>query len=147
MGFGDFLCFPDSNKPKRRINHFDKLSWYSFGFRKAKREKVKNIRDIAIEFGWLRDYELLYEAFSGFAHVRGFHHDTEIEPGSIAVRAPHTPDDFEVIAFFACHRQLFMLSCLAKAYHPQSRGVVHQVDLRIRPALTVLEGRLPLGIT
>ncbi len=141
--FGPLLCFP---RPNRRPKHFDLFAWYTFGFRGERREKITNVRRLAEAFGWLRDYELLYEAFSGFAHVRGLRHDTDVEPGSVAVRVPHAPDDFETIVYFCIHWQFFILTCMSRAYYPPALVRIQIIDPQLRPSLDALRGSLPLGV-
>src|SRR5690606_33866940 len=113
--FGPLLCFPSG---KQRPKHFDIYSWFTFGLRGSRAGKVTNVRHLAAAFGWLRDYEILYEAFSGLAPVRGLGHDVEVESGGVAVRVPHAPYDFESIAYFCFHRQLFILMCLSRDHNP-----------------------------
>lgn len=141
--FGPLLCFPSG---KQRPKHFDVSSWFTFGFRGNRAGKVTNVRHLAAAFGWLRDYEILYEAFSGFAHVRGLSHDVEIESGGVAARVPHAPDDFETIAYFCLHWQLFILMCLGRAYNPGAVYQVQATDIRMRAARDQLEPQLPLGL-
>ncbi len=141
--FGSFRCFPPTNP----VRHHDPHPWYAYGFSLKNRPKVRTIRGLAAAFGWVRDYEVLYDAFSGFAHVRGLHHDTEVEPGSVAVRVPHTPDDFETIVFFAWHWQLYLMNILAKCYHPTSLVEIQAFDHHYGPLVKRLHGSVLLGTT
>lgn len=140
--FGDLLCFP---RAKGRISYHDIHTWYSLGFRRSGRDAVRTVRSLARRFGWERDYEVLYDAFSGFAHVRGLAHDIVLHPEGASVRVPHTPEDFETIAFFACSWEQLILSYFARTYAPAALQLVQQLDLKIRPVLNALRGSVPTG--
>lgn len=71
--FGPLLCY--SSAATRRQHH-DRYPWYAYGFARRHRDRVRTVRGLASRFGWLRDYEMLYDASSGFVHVRGLRHDT-----------------------------------------------------------------------
>lgn len=142
--FGPLRCFPQG---KGRLQYHDELPWYSHIFGKARRRKIRTLRGLAVALGWGQFYELIYDAFSGFTHVRGCHHDTLVEPGSIAVRVPHAPDDFEPIALASCRWQLLMLHFLARAYNPAGRPNVQAVSLKVAGVIDRLSSKVPLGWT
>lgn len=142
--FGPFRCFPQG---KRKPQYYDELPWYSHIFGRARRRKMRSLRALAIAVGWGQAYELIYDAFSGFTHVRGCHHDTVVEPGSIAVRVPHAPDDFEPIALSACRWQLLQLSFLTRAYNPAGRVAVGALSKKVAPAIDQLSSKVPFGAT
>jgi hypothetical protein len=144
VSFGRFRCFPQGTG---RPQYHDELPWYSYTFGKGRRKQIRTIRGLAVALGWGQAYELIYDAFSGFTHVRGCHHDTVVEPGSIAVRVPHAPDDFASIALAACRWQLLMLFFLARAYNPAGRAGVQAVSLAVAGAIDTLSSHVPLGWT
>ena len=141
--FGPLRCFPKKGKPQ----YHDEFPWFAYVFSQSKRKQRRSVRALSIAFGWGTGYEMLYDAFSGFGHARGLNYDTEVEPGSIAIRVPHAPDDFDTISMCATRWQLLMLSYLSRTYHPPSRQQVHQLEVQSRPILDALAASVPLGIT
>jgi hypothetical protein len=127
-------------KKKRRYR--DLKEWYALGFRKR---DVNNIRALAQQFGWLWEYEVLYDALSGLTHPRGISHDIHIAGGVGEVLSPYLPSAFETLCQWSLSWQIYMMVWAAKAYHPPSLQDVQTVNGRVRPAIDRLPADVPLG--
>ena len=137
--FGPYRCHIPGKKPQ----YFDQAEWYSFGFRGAR--KVNSVRALAGRFGWLRDYEFLYDAFSGLMHPRGVTHDGAIANGRLEIFTPYLAEAFPILSTFGCRWQLLIFAFAVKAYHPPSLGDAQAVGQKVSGLLAEVQGGLPAG--
>lgn len=138
--FGPLRCFHVEKKKRRYHNARD---WYSFGFR---RSTVNNIRALAKRLGWIWEYEVLYDAFSGLIHPRGISHDAEIVGKQLHIFSPYMADAFQLLCKWSCHWQLYVLTWAIKAYHPGSLSDAQRVFKKVRPSLNHLKDTVPSGL-
>jgi hypothetical protein len=137
--FGPLRCYVPIKKKRQ---YYDLKEWYACGFRKA---RVNSVRGLAQRFGWLWEYEVLYDAFSGLTHPRGISHDINIENSVAEVLSPYLATAFELLCKWSLSWQMLILAWAVKAYHPASLPDAQETDGRIRPALNRLRVDVPLG--
>lgn len=138
--FGPLRCF--GTRSKRRYH--DPYPWYAFGFRKR---DVTGVRQLAKRFGHLRDYEIMYDAFSALTHPRGVSHDLTIdhETGTMEVHHSYAPSSFELLCSWSCLWQQGILIALTKAYHPATLPDAQTVNKRVSKLISDLDAS-DLGI-
>jgi len=129
--------------PSRRRIYFDTKQWYSFGFRKG---DVTSVRALALRVGWIREYELLYGAFSGIMHPRGISHDVKVAEGAVEVFHPYMAEAFDLLSFLGCTWQMYALGAAAKAYNRESLADARDVHAKIRPFVHGPRPAMPDGL-
>lgn len=127
----------------RKKFYYDAKDWYEFGFRSG---DLRCVRALAKRFGWVRDYELLYTAFSGIMHPRGISHDVKVTDAGAEVFHPYMAEAFELVAFFSCNWQLFTLAGATKAYTPESLPDAQAASTKVQQLLASVSSAIPDGL-
>ena len=115
--------------------------WFSPEFPQG---TVSTVQQLAAAYGYGREYDLLYDAFSALMHSRGMSHDLTIDAGVAAVHLPHDPAWFQTIAWFVLRWHQMLLFTAAKWHAPLMMSQLRALQKRHEPAIESLSpDRLP----